>query len=632
MATRYTHFNDLWLQDPKYVKWLLKDNECNRNARCKLCMCTIQLSNMGKRCLDVHSGRKKHMDKMKELRGTSATALAGWLSTSTPSVSSVPGTSASTTTSDPALTDQTTTNLQLSQPKSISEHTQLNLDTTKAEILWTLNLVTSHQSYNSTKYSSSLFSVMFPDSEIAKKMTCAPTKCSYLTVFGLAPYFENRLLTKLSTIPYYSVSFDESYNSVTKNEQMDFNIRFFDEEKKIVVNRYLGSEFLGHTTATDLLNHFKKATSMLDPNKITQISMDGPAVNMKFFKDYVEDRRVLDPDNTSPLEIGSCGLHVIHGAFKTAFENTGWKLASILRSLFYLFHGSPARMKDFMDITGSNLFPLQFCGTRWVEDSNVAKRAVICWDNVKKYIHRISSGPKNKIPKCNSYKVISDAVKDNFTPAKLHVFISISNLLKPFLMHFQTDKPMIPFLAQEISKIIKEIMDKFIKKHLLPDEMSMSSIMNIDINQSKNYIPIKNIVIGFSALTAMSEVDASIDEIIELKEQCLSCYKTLILKLLERSPLKFELARQLCCLNPHYMCTHPNSSLSKFEGILKAMISQKFLKPNECDLLVQQFKCLQREIKLVHKEEFLQYSIMSGERIDILFAKVIGGKSEYSKL
>ena len=57
--------------------------------------------------------------------------------------------------------------------------------------------------------------------------------------------------------------------------------------------------------------------------------------------------------------------------------------------------------------------------------------------------------------------------------------------------------------------------------------------MNIDIDQSKNYIPIKNIVIGFSALTAMSEVDASIDEIIELKEQCLSCYKTLILRLLE---------------------------------------------------------------------------------------------------
>ena len=80
------------------------------------------------------------------------------------------------------------------------------------------------------------------------------------------------------------------------------------------------------------------------------------------------------------------------------------------------------------------------------------------------------------------------------------------------------------------------------------------------------------------------------------------------------------------------MCTHPNSSLSKFEGILKAMISQKFLKPNECDLLVQQFKCLQRKIKLVHKEEFLQYSIKSGERIDILFAKLIGGKLEYSNL
>ena len=55
------------------------------------------------------------------------------------------------------------------------------------------------------------FSVMFPDSEIEKKITCCPTKASYLSVFGLAPYFQGNLVAQLDEVPFYSISFDESY-------------------------------------------------------------------------------------------------------------------------------------------------------------------------------------------------------------------------------------------------------------------------------------------------------------------------------------------------------------------------------------------------------------------------------------
>ena len=41
---------------------------------------------------------------------------------------------------------------------------------TKAEILCTLNVITKHQSYNSTKHCSALMSVMLSDSEIEKKL------------------------------------------------------------------------------------------------------------------------------------------------------------------------------------------------------------------------------------------------------------------------------------------------------------------------------------------------------------------------------------------------------------------------------------------------------------------------------
>ena len=46
----------------------------------------------------------------------------------------------------------------------------------------------------------------------------------------------------------------------------------------------------------------------------------------------------------------------------------------------------PARRGDFTEVTGSNQFPLPFCGTRWVEDEKVALRAINVWENVCKYV------------------------------------------------------------------------------------------------------------------------------------------------------------------------------------------------------------------------------------------------------
>ena len=239
---------------------------------------------------------------------------------------------------------------------------------------------------------------MFPDSEIAKKITCCPTKASSLSVFGLAPHFQGNLVAQLDEVPFYSISFDESYNKVTKNEHMDFSIRFWNNEKNIIVNRYFGSEFFGHGTASDLLDHFKLGTSKLQLKKITQISMDGPNVNLKFYRDFLDERQNFQPDIPIPIDIGSCGLHIIHGAFKTGFDETGWKIDNILRSLGYLFNDSPARRADYTDITSSMIFPLKFCGTRWIEDAAVADRAVICWENIKKYLKKVVDNPKSKIP------------------------------------------------------------------------------------------------------------------------------------------------------------------------------------------------------------------------------------------
>ena len=57
--------------------------------------------------------------------------------------------------------------------------------------------------------------------------------------------------------------------------------------------RYLGSEFLGHATAADLLTQFKDGITIrqLDPKRLLQVSMDGPSVNWKFYTDLARERK-----------------------------------------------------------------------------------------------------------------------------------------------------------------------------------------------------------------------------------------------------------------------------------------------------------------------------------------------------
>ena len=51
-------------------------------------------------------------------------------------------------------------------------------------------------------------------------------------------------------------------------------VQYWDEEETEVKTCYLGSTFLGHSTAVGLME------------KLYQISMDGPAVNIKFLNEF----------------------------------------------------------------------------------------------------------------------------------------------------------------------------------------------------------------------------------------------------------------------------------------------------------------------------------------------------------
>lgn len=236
---------------------------------------------------------------------------------------------------------------------------------------------------------------------------------------------------------------------------MDIHLRFWDNNA--VVTRYFTSEFMGHATAEDMVEVFHKLTEGLNYKGLVQLSMDGPNVNFKF-QDLIQTEFERDV-NTMLLNVGSCGLHILHGAFKKGADALNWNVDQFLSNAYWLLKDSPARREDYAKAVGqiSPLMPLKFCKTRWVENVPVTERMIKILTDLK-YVNAVGAG-KFPNPGTKSYTTVNEGCRDPLLLAKLAFHLSFSKEVAPFLNLYQTDRPMIPFLAADLSNVVRSVMD-----------------------------------------------------------------------------------------------------------------------------------------------------------------------------
>ena len=177
--------------------------------------------------------------------------------------------------------------------------------------------------------------------------------------------------------------------------------------------------------------------------------MDGPSTNWNVLN--LVNNQLVENGYKNSIEIGSCTLHIVHGAFQTGATKSGWELNKVLKGLYKIFNKSPARRDIYLKEGNSSKFPMKFCETRWIEDKEVAEHASVV--ATVKYWEGLS---KSKKPRNNkSFETLVVHYQDLLMTAKLHFFAFMAGILKPFLVLFQTDKPMLPFMYDELSEISK---------------------------------------------------------------------------------------------------------------------------------------------------------------------------------
>jgi len=611
-------FRDSWLENERYSQWLKRVVGNPREARCEYCKKTFDIGNMGEHAVKSHVLGKKHIERSNSEKRNKSSINNFMCSTTTQ-----PGSSKCSSDHPTTIGKDSQTVLQAS--------TFGNNDTLSAETFWALKCMDAHYSYRSCEKNNLLFQTMFPDSNIAKSFTCGESKCAYLCCFGLAPHFRSLLCDRVTNADGYVLLFDESHNKATQTKQMDFHVRIWEADK--VQTRYFNSAFLGHSTANDMLSKFKSGLTGLRLSNMIQLSMDGPTVNWKLYSILCDE--IIDEDSAKPLNIGSCGLHIVHGAFMDGAKKSHIGVDTLLSSLYWLFVDSPARREDFNEITGTNSYPLKFCKHRWLENQPVAARALEIWPSIVKYVETIKMDKKKyNTPTSHSYEVVKNAVSDLMTPVKLAFFESVAKQITPFLTLYQTDTPMVPFLGHDLEKMLRGLMTRFVKPDTMSKASSALKLIKIDVEDENHKVTCDKVDLGFAAgnkLKSSSLKNISDRQKLEMKGMCRSFLVITTAKLLNKSPLKYSLVRNLSCLDPRQMISNRQDCSKKFKDVITKLVEVKRLMEKQCDDVIWQYNSFLDTGLQNDRQECVDFHPGSG-RVDELFHRLMANKDEYSKL
>ena len=333
---------------------------------------------------------------------------------------------------------------------------------------------------------------------------------------------------------------------------MDIIVRFWDIEKNQVQSRYLTSGFMGEAKADDILETFNSAVSKkLDyPENLVQLSSDGPNVNLLFLKEYDAQRSL----NGLPplLDVGTCGLHTVHGSMKAGEKATKWDVGKTLKAMDGLLGDYPARRTKYERLTESSLYPLPYCGHRWCENEKCLERAGEIWMKFAKFVKYMEKLPKSQQPgkgEGKQFLLLRKTVDDPLMPAKMKLLEYVCSLLNEFLRGFQTDQPMVPFLCETLSSLIRTIMKMYINSSVMKKHDSVQKLLEIDASDRNNFKQKDQTDIGIGAKVFISTYKGSSSfkqfKLSEFYSGAQTFLSTLVTHMMQKSPLAQPFARMV---------------------------------------------------------------------------------------
>lgn len=88
--------------------------------------------------------------------------------------------------------------------------------------------------------------------------------------------------------------------------------------------------------------------------------------------------------------------------------------------------------------------------------------------------------------------------------AKLQFFITIASILKPFLEVYQREAPMLVFIGEDLKKLVRSLMKKFVKKDILEKADSPTKLASVNLKTKDNLLPPRKTDVGVATASLLT--------------------------------------------------------------------------------------------------------------------------------
>ena len=119
--------------------------------------------------------------------------------------------------------------------------------------------------------------------------------------------------------------------------------------------------------------------------------------------------------------------------------------------------------------------------------------------------------------------------------AKLAFIVSTAKPIEKFLKMYQTDSPMIPFLAKDLEDLLRIMMDRFVKQSVMEKATSTQKLCRMIVTDKDNHKTYQNTDIGFVAdleiKKLLTEKQVSETTILAFRTECKDFLCTFLYKI-----------------------------------------------------------------------------------------------------
>ena len=120
-------------------------------------------------------------------------------------------------------------------------------------------------------------------------------------------------------------------------------------------------------------------------------------------------------------------------------------------------------------------YMIKHTSTRWLTLKFVGVRIIEQWENLHQYFFTFlstQSNFKSSVKETARYKHICETLKHDKSILYISFMTFVGQISEKFLLHFQSETPLIHLLYPAMNELITDLMTKFVRKKYLHDKES----------------------------------------------------------------------------------------------------------------------------------------------------------------